>query len=157
MKFFFKYFEEFISGAFLCVTVLVVVLNVILRYIFNTGLIWVSEVATACFVWAVFVGAAAAYKHKMHIGIDLFLKIFPRKFQLLINVIIDVMMVLISGYIAYLSVIFIQNSYHKVTPVLGISSAFVSSSLLVGFSLICFYSLKFFIKDFKLFLKGDVK
>lgn len=155
MKFFFRYFEEIISGAFLCATVFVVVLNVVLRYVFNTGLIWVSEVATGCFVWAVFVGAAAAYKHKMHIGIDLFLKIFPKKIHLLINVIIDALMALISGYITYLSVVFIQNSYQKVTPVLGISSAYISASLFVGFLLICFYSMGFFIKDFKIFLKGN--
>lgn len=157
IKFILKYFEELVSGIFLSITVLVVVLNVILRYIFNTGLIWVSEVSTACFVWAVFVGAAAAYKHKMHIGIDLFLKIFPDKFQLLINLIIDLFMIFISGYISYLSIIFIQNSYKKITPILGISSAYISFSLSVGFSLICFYSIKFFIKDSKIFLESYKK
>lgn len=149
LKFFLKYFEEIISGIFLSATVLVVVLNVILRYIFNTGLIWVSEVSTACFVWAVFIGAAAAYKHNMHIGIDMFLKMFPYKLQLFVNIIVDILMILISGYIVYLSIIFIQNSYHKVTPVLGISSAYVSTALFFGFLLICIYSIKFFILNIR--------
>lgn len=157
MKFFLKNFEEIISGLFLTATVIIVILNVFLRYVFNTGFIWVNEVSTACFVWSVFIGSAAAYKTKMHIGIDVLLKFFSLKKQLFINIIVDFLMILISGYLVYLSVIFIENSYLKVTPVLGISSAYVSSSILIGFLLICFYSIKFFLLNIKRFLEKDVK
>jgi hypothetical protein len=64
-------FEVALSATFLTVTVLVVIINVILRYGFKSGLFWVEEVATVSFIWSVFVGAAAAYRHTMHIGIDL--------------------------------------------------------------------------------------
>ncbi|PIE62794.1 MAG: C4-dicarboxylate ABC transporter permease, partial [Desulfobacterales bacterium] len=59
-----------VSGFFLSVTVLVVIFNVALRYIFRDGLFWAEEVSTTAFIWSVFIGSAAAYRHKMHIGID---------------------------------------------------------------------------------------
>lgn len=149
---FIKNFEEIISGIFLSVTVLVVILNVILRYIFNYTLVFSSEIATSCFVWSVFVGSAGAYKHKMHIGIDIIVKLFPKKVEQTITLVTSFLMSAISGYIVYLSVIFIQESYTKLTPVLGLSSAYVSSSVFFGFLLIFCYSLKDFYMRIKSFL-----
>ncbi len=98
--------EEIISSIFLTVTVFVVILNVILRYVFNTGFFWVEEVATSCFIWSVFIGVAAAYKHKMHIGIDMLIKMLPGKVQQIILIVVDLMMVTINGYIFVLSIMF---------------------------------------------------
>lgn len=149
MNFIFKNFEEILSGLFLSITVIVVIANVILRYVFNTGLVWVGEVATGCFVWSVFVGSAAAYKHKMHIGIDVIVRAFPPKIQKFIFLCTSFLMILISGYITYLSTIFIEASHTKQTPVLGISSAYISASIFVGFALIFLYSIKYFIEQLR--------
>jgi TRAP-type C4-dicarboxylate transport system permease small subunit len=142
---------EIISGAFLSVTILVVILNVILRYVFDTGIVWVEEVATGCFIWTVFIGSAAAYKYRKHIGIDMLLKLFPPKAQKIISILIDLLTASISLYIVYLSTVFIKASSEKTTPVLGISSSYLSSALFVGFLLIAFYALRFVvigIRDF---------
>ena len=74
IKYLFKNIEEILSGLFLIIMVLLVILNVILRYVFNQGIYWAEEVATICFVWSVFVGASATYKHRMDIGIDFLIK-----------------------------------------------------------------------------------
>lgn len=143
---------EIISGAFLCVTVLVVILNVILRYFLNTGIVWVEEVATGCFIWTVFIGSAAAYKYRKHIGIDMLLKLFPQNAQKIISILIDLLTAAISLYIVFLSTVFIKASSGKTTPVLGISSSYLSSALFVGFLLIAYYALRFVvigIKGFK--------
>ncbi|SDK01845.1 TRAP transporter small permease [Natronincola ferrireducens] len=146
--------EEIVSCFFVSITVCLVIVNVILRYIFNIGLYWSEEVATICFVWSVFIGAAACYKRKMHIGIDFLIKLVPEKIQDLINLVVHSLLIIINGYIAYLSIIFIRASYIKPTAVLGISSAYVSSSLLVGFGLMTMYSIIFFMRDLKNFLNS---
>ncbi|WP_341426948.1 TRAP transporter small permease [Anaerobranca californiensis] len=127
--------------------------NVILRYIFNVGIYWSEEVATSSFVWSVFIGAAACYKRKMHIGIDMLINLLPIKIREIVNLLLNLFMVILNGFIFYLSYIYVQASYVKPTPVLGISSAYVSSSLLVGFGLMTFYALKFFINDLIMIIK----
>ena len=112
--------EVVVSAAFLSVTVLVVILNVILRYIFHSGLFWVEEVATTCFIWSIFIGAAAAYKYKMHIGIDLITKLFPERAREVVSLVINFLMVIINGYITYLSTLFIRANSLKRTPVLDV-------------------------------------
>ena len=94
----FSHFDLILSGFFLCITVMVVIVNVALRYLFNSGLFWAEEVATSSFIWSVFVGAAAAYRYRMHIGIDFVAKIGPRAWRAVIAVIIDSLMLIINGF-----------------------------------------------------------
>lgn len=66
---------------------LAVFLNVILRYIFDSGLTWSEEISRYFFVWLVFLGAIAALKDKMHLGVDLVVKALPRNAQKVVFVI----------------------------------------------------------------------
>ncbi|UZP66681.1 TRAP transporter small permease [Desulfovibrio mangrovi] len=145
----FKNFDLIISGFFLCITVLVVIVNVLLRYLFQGGLFWAEEVATTAFIWSVFVGAAAAYRYKMHIGIDFVTKLGPRPWRALLAVIIDGLMVVINGYIVYLSTLFIQANQLKRTPVLDVPAIYVNTALTVGFALMTIYALSFLLRDIR--------
>ncbi len=136
-----------VSGLFLSVTVLVVIVNVVLRYIFRDGLFWAEEVSTTAFIWSVFIGSAAAYRHKMHIGIDFISKLGPPSWQNFIAVLIDAAMLVINSYIVYLTFLFIQANKLKRTPVLDIPALYVNLALTVGFSLMVVYALAFLYKD----------
>ena len=136
-----------LSSFFLCITVLVVIVNVALRYLFHSGLFWAEEVATTSFIWSVFIGAAAAYRYKMHIGIDLISKFGPPSWQAFIAVVIDCAMLVINSYIAYLSILFILANKLKRTPVLDIPALYVNFALTVGFTLLAVYALVFLYRD----------
>lgn len=142
-------FDLILSGFFLCLTVLVVIVNVTLRYLFQGGIYWAEEVATTSFIWSVFVGSAAAYRYKMHIGIDLVSKFGPARWRSFIAVIIDVMMLAINGYIVYLSILFMNANKLKRTPVLDIPAFYVNLALTVGFSLMVIYALGFLYRDLR--------
>ena len=75
-KKYFSYFEEFLGSICIGITVLLVIINVILRYCFGMMLSWGEELATICFTWSVFIGASACYKHKLHIGVDIITQMF---------------------------------------------------------------------------------
>ncbi|NNK13137.1 MAG: TRAP transporter small permease [Desulfofustis sp.] len=137
------------SGFFLCITVSVVIVNVGLRYLFHGGLFWAEEVSTTSFIWCVFIGAAAAYRYKMHIGIDLISKFGPQPWRASIAVVIDCLMLVINGYIVYLSILFIQANKLKRTPVLDIPAYYVNLALTVGFTLLALYALIFLYRDIR--------
>lgn len=147
-----------LSSFFLCITVLVVIVNVALRYLFHGGLFWAEEVATTSFIWCVFVGAAAAYRYKMHIGIDFVSKFGPPPWRMFIAVVIDCLMLVINSYIVYLSIFFILENKLKRTPVLDIPALYVNLALTVGFTLLALYALVFLYRDIrKLFDSPDVR
>lgn len=140
-------FEEIICAIFLSFMVGLVIVNVFLRYLFSYSIFWAEEVSTICFVWAVFVGAAAVYKNRMDIGIDLLITKTPPGVQKFVKGVVDVLLLLINGYIFYMSIVFTKIAYGKPTAVLGISSAVFNSALIVGFGLITFHTIRFMIKD----------
>ncbi|HHT80885.1 MAG: TRAP transporter small permease [Sphaerochaeta sp.] len=149
VKKFFLNFELIFSSMFLIVTTTLVMVNVIFRYFLNLGITWSEEVATGCFVWSVFLGAAAGYKLQIHVGVDMLVNMCPPTMKKIITIVVDSILLLINGYITYIAVIYLSLSYKKPTPVLNISTAYISSSILVGFALMTLYSIVFLIRDCK--------
>ena len=141
-----NHFEEILASIFIVITTMLVLVNVFLRYFMKTGLFWTEEVTTSCFVWSVFLGSAAAYRRGQHIGVDILVNKFPKPIRNLIKLIVNAILVFTNGYLLYLSAVFVSMSYVKPTAVLGVSSAWVSGALIVGFGLTTFYSIGYLLK-----------
>ena len=154
-KIVFDNFELVLASAFITVTTALVLMNVFLRYFMHTGIYWSEEVATTCFVWCVFVGSAYAYKNGAHLGVDLLIKKLPKAPRAVVKIIVDIVLIVINGYLFYLSIVFVSTSYQKPTAVLAVSSAWVSSSLIVGFGLTLIYSIRDLVVDVKKTMRGE--
>ena len=158
IKKFFNYFEEICAGTFLIATTVLVIINVFTRYFLKTAIFWSEEVATGCFVWSVFLGAAAAYKRKVHVSVDMIVNLAKGKMRIFIACIMDLLLILVNGYIAYMALRYVKVSRVKPTPVLGISSVCISASILIAFTLMTVYSVKFLLQDFiKITKQGDTQ
>ena len=144
-----KNLEEILCGFFLVSMVSLVIVNVLLRFLFNYSITWAEEVSTICFVWSVFVGASAVYKHKMDIGIDVLILKLPLQGQQYVRLLVRFLLLLINGYIFYMSIVFTSIAWTKPTAVLGVSSAIFNSALIVGFGMITFHTLGY--------IKADVR
>lgn len=144
-----KNLDEIIAGACIIATISIVLVNVFTRYILNTGIYWTEEVSTGLFVWSVFIGSAAAYKKHMHVGVDMIVKRLPPKGKYIVKITVDFILIVINFYITRISITYIMVSYRKVTPVLELSSATISSSILISFFLMSIYSVYFFLYDIK--------
>lgn len=143
--------EEIAASVFFVMTLGLVLANIVLRYFFGTGLVWSSELATAFFVWSVFLGGAAAFKTGQHIGIDLMVKYLKGKKRILVRIFVDILLIAVTAFITYLSIKYIQTSYKKPTPVLEISTAYISSSIPVSFTIMVLRTAQELFKDLKLF------
>lgn len=158
IKYFFNHFEEILCSVLLITMISLVIINVFLRYIFAYSITWAEEVATICFVWCVFVGASATYKHKMDLGIDFLLTIAPKKIEVFLRFAARLLLLVLNAYIFYMAIVFTQIAWVKPTAVLGVSSAVLNLSLVVGFGLITFYTLRFLYADIKTHLhKAEVQ
>ena len=55
----------------------VIVLQIVLRYVFNAPLVWTDEAAQYLFVWVSFLGWAMAARKRIHIGISVVIDRLP--------------------------------------------------------------------------------
>jgi TRAP-type C4-dicarboxylate transport system permease small subunit len=53
--------------------------NVVLRYVFNSGITWSEEMARFLFIWLVLLGAIGALKDNAHLGVDMLIKRLPKR------------------------------------------------------------------------------
>jgi TRAP-type C4-dicarboxylate transport system permease small subunit len=156
VKTFFKNFEEILCSVFLITMIVLVIANVFLRYLFNYSVFWAEEVATICFVWCVFIGASATYKHKMDMGIDVLITKAPPRVEKAIRFAVGLVLLAINGYIFYMAIVFTNIAWVKPTAVLGVSSAVVNSALIVGFGLVTMHTIRFLHRDIVGYLrKGE--
>ncbi|MFT3962943.1 TRAP transporter small permease [Propionivibrio sp.] len=56
--------------------------NVVLRYVFNSGLEFSEEVSRFVFVWLTFIGSVVALREGLHLGMDTVVKRFSRQGKL---------------------------------------------------------------------------
>lgn len=143
------HFAEIIAGIGLTVMVSITAFNVLSRYVFSYSFGGVEEISMMGSAWCVFVGAAAAYKRRMHYGVDILISILPEKGKKAVNFIIDLLLFLCLGYITYLSYVFAMNAWVKPTPFLSIPYFYIDISATLGFGLMTIQSLKFLIEDMK--------
>ncbi|MDG2341238.1 MAG: TRAP transporter small permease [Paracoccaceae bacterium] len=71
--------EETGIAVLLGLMVIITFINVVLRYVFNTGLIWGLEATTFLFAWLVLFGVSYAVKITAHLGVDVVLNMVTHK------------------------------------------------------------------------------
>lgn len=60
--------------------------QVVARYVFNSGFVWALEVTTYMFAWLVLIGMSYGVKVGFHIGIDVVVKLMPPRTQRFVSV-----------------------------------------------------------------------
>lgn len=87
-------FEETAIALILGLMTVITFINVVLRYGFNTGLIWGLEVVTFLFAWLVLFGVSYAVKVTAHLGVDAVINLFSGGTRRVLAVIVGLLCVI---------------------------------------------------------------
>lgn len=130
-----------------------VLLNVVLRYGFNSSIIITEELARYLFIWIIFMGSMLAFKENSHIHIDVFIAKLSDKKQQVVAISTDVIMIICCYLLfigSYQQVILNMNN---VSPISGISIGinFIASLIMsayIGILLVsrCLFHLHFLLR-----------
>lgn len=92
------------SGLLLLGVVVVVVLQVAMRYMFNAPTVWSEELATLMFVWFVLLGIPVALRHQEHIRVEIITELPFRWIRSGVHVVSNVCFVLVFAVLGYYAV-----------------------------------------------------
>ena len=134
MRRFLNNFEEIIAGVALVVMVGLVVYGILNRYVLERPSVWAPELAGLFFTWAVFLGAAAAWKRNMHISIDFIATRMSPRVQSVIRVATDVIILIFLAYATYLATRLSISSHTRLSPVLRVPFTFVYAGAVLAFA-----------------------
>lgn len=81
----FNRLEEGLIAGLLAFMTLVTCLQVILRYVFNSGILWGLEATSYAFMWMVLLGLSYGVRTRSHITVELFIsKLAPAKRRIMV-------------------------------------------------------------------------
>jgi len=80
---------KILVGAIMTGATFLLFFNVVLRYVFDSGIIWAEEMTRYTLLWTVFVGTGVVAREGTHVSMEAFFNLWPEKLQrigwLLIN------------------------------------------------------------------------
>lgn len=103
--------EEGLIALILGVMAVLTFVQVILRYVFNTGLIWQLEANFYLFSWLVMIGISYCVRVRAHIGVDAAVRLLPSGPRRAIGIIVLLLALLYTVLMMYGAFDYIQQMY----------------------------------------------
>ncbi|MGH1426949.1 MAG: TRAP transporter small permease [Arenicella sp.] len=131
-----KYFEEALCTICLAMMSTCVMLQVVLRIVFDNAVPWAEEIAVYSMVFAVYLGASLAVREGAHIRVMLLVNLFPKKVQKACLIVADIIWFAFIILMIFQSVVYMELLFETtfISPGLGIEQRWFQ--LVVPFSLI---------------------
>ena len=117
-------------------------LGVFSRYVLLRTFTWYDEIARACFVWVVFLGAAVGVKRGAHFGLHMLVDMLPRYARRLAGFVTPVVIMAFSAVLVVQGLAFMEFGRFQQLPVMGISKVWIYAAMPVGGALMILYSLQ---------------
>ncbi len=133
---------NFLTAIALASIVVLVFINVILRYFFNSGLTWSEEVAVNLFVWVIFLGAIMAARDGLHIRVDVFVSRLPKGLQKIFLLLANFLVLIGLAVLMHGGIKVVKVTHASISPATGIPFSYITISLVVsaiGIGLITMY------------------
>ena len=99
--------EDAILIGLLLVMILMAVLQITLRNLFDTGILWGDPLVRVLVLWIGLMGAMIASRDNRHISIDIISRYLPDRIKTLTTLLVSVFTALVCGAMAYFSLRFV--------------------------------------------------
>ena len=141
--------EESFLSVFLLTLILLTSANVVLRYVFNSGLTWSDEICKYCLIFSGFISISYWVRHKNGICVDALVQLLPSRAKKLFYVLVQL---LVLGFflIMFRGAIRCWVSIKKsgqVSGTLQIPMTYVYTAPILGFGLALFREIQILVLD----------
>lgn len=137
--------------------VLIVFLNVVLRYGFSSGIFWSEEISLVIVIWFTFIAMALGVKENLHINVDILPKKLPEAFFATLLCIRDLLEILIGGIMIYYGWKLTLNGARSFLPATNIPNSINYIVLPISGIFIVLYSIIHLYEDVQKFKKRGAK
>lgn len=131
----------------LILVILSVIYGVIMRYVFNSPPAWTNELAGVAFTWVVFFGSSAAFKRKMHIGIELLVDSAPSRVKCGLIIIMELIVFVFLSFMVIYGFIYAIAAYQQPTSVLRIPNTYIYIAIPISFMFMVFHQISYLVRS----------
>ena len=104
---FLKRIDEWLIALLLAAMTLLTFVQVVMRYVFNSGFTWAVELTGILFAGMIFIGISYGVRVGAHIGVDAVVKLLPPKPRRITSIIAVLLCIVYAGMVIYGSTIYV--------------------------------------------------
>jgi TRAP-type C4-dicarboxylate transport system permease small subunit len=134
-----EHLEEWILVVLLAAVCITLMIQIVMRYVFNASLSWSEEFARYCFVWSTFLSISYSIKKSSMLRVDILVQYLPKAARKAIDLLMELIVLAFFAFLLYHSFAVVKRialSGQK-SPALGLPMVTVYVALIVGFALAC--------------------
>lgn len=132
-------FEEYFLVVTMAIMVMIIFLQIVMRYVFNNSLTWSEEITRYIFLWQIWVGVSYAVKASKHIRVEIIKDFLSERGKFIIDIIATLIWLAFGIFLCYRAGIVTSKVYTsgQLAPATQISmwipyaSVFVGSGLMI--------------------------
>jgi TRAP-type C4-dicarboxylate transport system permease small subunit len=117
----------------------IAILQVLTRYVFNFSFAWSEELLRLAMLWAAFLAASLGVRESKHIGLDLVISRIAEPARSRLRIVMSCIIVILLGVFWVLTAQLTLFMADMVSPITQISKAVWYLSVLAGFTFMVFY------------------
>lgn len=154
-----RHLEEALLSIFLLTLILLTSANVILRYIFNSGLTWSDEICKYCLIFSGFISISYWIRNKSGICVDALVQILPKGVQKILGILTQLIVLLFFIWMFRGSINVLRSiaKSGQVSGTLQISMVYIYMAPVIGFGLAVFRVVQVMVLDLMSTKKGGVE
>jgi TRAP-type C4-dicarboxylate transport system permease small subunit len=114
----------------------IMLLQVLSRYVLKIGMPWTDEAARFLFLWSTFLGAAIAQRTNSHIRVSILADRLKGKIKQIVGIAVDAINTVVSIIIVIGTVLMMKKTYGILASSIPISYSWIYLSLALGLSII---------------------
>ncbi|MBW1607045.1 MAG: TRAP transporter small permease subunit [Deltaproteobacteria bacterium] len=103
--------EDSILVGLLLLMITMAVLQIFLRNLFDTGIVWSDVLVRILVLWVGLLGAMVASRQGNHINIDILDRFLPERAKVVVSFVVEVFTAFICAIVAYYSLQFVQMEF----------------------------------------------
>ncbi len=103
--------EDSILVGLLLLMITLAVLQIFLRNLFDTGIVWSDVLVRILVLWVGLLGAMVASRQGNHINIDILDRFLPERAKVVVSFVVEVFTAFICAIVAYYSLQFVQMEF----------------------------------------------
>jgi TRAP-type C4-dicarboxylate transport system permease small subunit len=103
--------EDSILVGLLLLMITMAVLQILLRNLFDTGIVWSDILVRILVLWVGLAGAMVASRQGNHINIDIIDRFLPERAKVIVNFVVELFTAFICAVVAYYSLQFVQMEF----------------------------------------------
>lgn len=143
------------AGAVLAVMLVVIMFQVVSRYVFNSSLSWTEELSKSLMVWSAFLVAPWALRTGANVGVDMFLEAMPKRARYFIELVVSALILWILATLLRESVGFVARGLQSRMATLPVTTGYVYLIMPASIGAMLLAGAEVFLRQFRELLSGD--